>query len=98
MIVLALGCTVNVFNERVTHLRDGLQMMGLTDAAFYATIYVWYGLWCCFPAILGTSLHLGVPSMFPAFYPLGSKSRRALALAVTTQISRYSSSIQRANL
>ena len=43
-----------VFNERVNHLRDGLQMMGLTDRAFYTTIYAWFGIWCCAAVFVAT--------------------------------------------
>jgi ABC-type multidrug transport system ATPase subunit len=47
--IIAICFAVTVFRERITHIRDGLQMMGLTDMGYYLAVYCFFGTWILIP-------------------------------------------------
>ena len=54
MMVQAIMLSLTVVQERSARLRDGMQMMGLLDSAFYASVFLFYALWNLLPYVIAT--------------------------------------------
>jgi ABC-type multidrug transport system ATPase subunit len=49
--LIGIAFALTVFRERILHIRDGLQMMGLPDSGYYLSVFVFYGSWIMIPTI-----------------------------------------------
>jgi ABC-type multidrug transport system ATPase subunit len=47
--LIAICFATTVHRERIQNIRDGLQMMGLTDAGYYVSVHAFYALWVILP-------------------------------------------------
>merc|ERR1719386_618603 len=79
MFTAMITAVYGLLRERVAHLRDGLQMMGLTDGAFYLSAYIFFMLWTipivllgcytlCMPIGLGETLYPNTNVLLLAAY------------------------------
>jgi ABC-type multidrug transport system ATPase subunit len=68
--VIAICFASTVFRERVQNIRDGLQMMGLTDKGYYLSVWVFFGLWTIVPTVVAC-LYMRTPLQYsdPFTYP-----------------------------
>jgi hypothetical protein len=59
--IIAVNFASTVFRERIQHIREGLQMMGLTDRAYYLSVLSFYLMWIVVPTILCTYILYAPP-------------------------------------
>ena len=61
--VIGVCFAMTVFRERINHIRDGLQMMGLSDMGYYLAVFAFYGTWILVPSGLAV-LFIWTPPPF----------------------------------
>jgi ABC-type multidrug transport system ATPase subunit len=53
--MIAICFASTIFRERTQHIRDGLQMMGLTDKGYYLSVFSFFAAWVIIPTVLGAA-------------------------------------------
>merc|ERR1719506_1596617 len=53
--IISICFASTVFRERVTYIRDGLQMMGLSDKGYYASVFAFFKLWILIPTLISAA-------------------------------------------